>query len=159
MPANVKIEGLDEVVQDFRDANRPIKRHGKSFMNGLGVFTVKRLNIHTLNAGAFDLGELITGFHHKLKEKPASLETIVRTSPLAEKYAAPVEFGSKPHRAPIDALRGWAERHGIPVGAVWHKIATEGTEPRWMWRDSFEDLGHEVDSELPKFLVRMVKDI
>jgi hypothetical protein len=42
-------------------------------------------------------------------------------------YAKFVLFGTRPHVAPIDALRGWAERHGIPVGAVWWSIKTKGT--------------------------------
>ena len=43
-------------------------------------------------------------------------------------YAPYVEFGTRPHAAPISALQGWADRHGIPVGAVWMSIKRKGTK-------------------------------
>ena len=43
-------------------------------------------------------------------------------------YAPYVEFGTRPHAAPISALQGWADRHGIPVGAVWQSIKRKGTK-------------------------------
>ncbi len=39
-----------------------------------------------------------------------------------------IEFGTRPHTAPISALQGWANRHGIPVGAVWTSIKRKGTK-------------------------------
>jgi len=43
-------------------------------------------------------------------------------------YAPYVEFPTRPHAAPISALQGWADRHGIPVGAVWMSIKRKGTK-------------------------------
>ena len=51
------------------------------------------------------------------------------------KHAEAVEKGSRPHWAPMDALRGWAGRHGIPVVMVWLAIARRGTKANWMFRD------------------------
>ena len=44
-------------------------------------------------------------------------------------YIPSVEKGSRPHTPPIDALRRWAKQRGVPVGAIWHKIKTKGTDP------------------------------
>lgn len=54
------------------------------------------------------------------------------------KYAEAVEKGSRPHWAPMDALRGWAGRHGIPVVMVWLAIARRGTKANWMFRDGLK---------------------
>jgi len=49
-------------------------------------------------------------------------------------YAPYVEFGTRPHAAPISALQGWADRHGIPVGAVWMSIKKKGTKAQpFLW--------------------------
>lgn len=68
-------------------------------------------------------------------EKLAKSFEFVWTSPTGgqvvsrEKYAQFVELGTKPHWPPIDALRGWAARHGINPYAVQWKIGTFGTDP------------------------------
>ena len=73
------------------------------------------------------------------------------------KYAAPVEFGSRPHTPPLSALQDWAERKqnnlsdiiskstrrrlkkqgllGKPsAGALWMKIRKYGTDPHpYLW--------------------------
>lgn len=52
-------------------------------------------------------------------------------------YAGAVQGGTPPHWVPISALVGWANRHGIPAGALQRSIAHKGTqahpfmEPAW----------------------------
>jgi hypothetical protein len=46
------------------------------------------------------------------------------------KYAPYVEFGTRPHWPPIDAIRGWCGLKGIPIAAAFpiaRKIAEKGT--------------------------------
>ena len=48
-------------------------------------------------------------------------------------YAAAVHEGSRPHWAPIAALRPWAEAKGINPYAVQRSIARKGTKPHpWL---------------------------
>lgn len=68
-----------------------------------------------------DMGELRDSITKEVNSKSASIGSNLE-------YAAYVEFGTRPHRAPISALKGWAERHGIPVGAVFGGIAKKGTK-------------------------------
>ena len=56
-------------------------------------------------------------------------------------YARGVDKGTPPHMAPIDALRGWARRvlgDESRAGAVWRKIAREGTEGVFFTRDGLD---------------------
>ena len=43
-------------------------------------------------------------------------------------YGFFVENGSSPHSAPIIALQPWADKKGIPVGALWMSIKQKGTK-------------------------------
>lgn len=44
-------------------------------------------------------------------------------------YAAPVEYGSKPHWAPIEPLKAWAALKGMNPYALRWSIAQKGTKP------------------------------
>lgn len=156
---SVRIEGLDEVVDSFRRADGILNRQGRSFLREMGIYGVERAQIHILNEGAVDTNELIQGMNYEVNNTTTGLEAVVKPSTLADKYAAPVEYGSKPHSAPIDALQGWADRHGIPVGAVWYSIKTKGTQPRWVFRDTFEDVQQKVDSEIPDFIDSILRQL
>ena len=68
-----------------------------------------------------DMGQLRGSITKEVTSKVATIGT-------NDEKAPHVEFGTRPHKAPISALKGWAERHGIPVGAVWGSIAKKGTK-------------------------------
>ncbi len=68
-----------------------------------------------------DLGQLRQSLTKTVKPDNAVIGTNVEQAPH-------VEFGTRPHVAPISALQGWADRHGIPVGAVWTSIKRKGTK-------------------------------
>ena len=68
-----------------------------------------------------DMSQLRDSIGKEVTAKSAVIGTNVEHAPF-------IEFGTRPHKAPISALKGWAERHGIPVGAVWMSIAKKGTK-------------------------------
>ncbi len=68
-----------------------------------------------------DIAELRGSLNKQVTKNNAVVGTNVE-------YAPFVEFGTRPHAAPISALKGWADRHGIPVGAVWMSIKKKGTK-------------------------------
>jgi hypothetical protein len=45
-----------------------------------------------------------------------------------EPYSAAVNDGSRPHNAPIDAIKEWAQFRGLPWFPIWKAIATRGTK-------------------------------
>jgi len=54
-----------------------------------------------------------------------------------EDYGDYLNYGTKPHMPPVDAIRGWAERKGISPWALAMHIKKFGTKPhRFMPEDS-----------------------
>ena len=159
MADSVRIEGLQEVINGFRDASSAVGMVGKKHLRDWSIYGVKQVQLHTLNAGSVDTNELIQGIHYNISQTSNGLESVIKPSDKADKYAAYVEYGTKPHTPPVSALQGWADRHGIPVWAVVRKIQREGTEPRYMWRDGFADLEARVDSDLDDFAQELASKI
>lgn len=155
----IRTEGLQEVVDAFKNAKPIVDSEGKRWFREWSLYGIRQVQLHTLNAGAVDTNELIQGIHYDLSATASGIQSVIAPSAKADKYAAYVEYGTKPHTPPASALQGWADRHGIPVWAVIRKIQREGTEPRYMWRDGFADLEERVDSELGDFVNEIVRKI
>lgn len=155
---NIEIRGLVELTELFRRENKELNKRGKRFLFDMGNFTKKSAKRHITEAGAIDLGELHDGINFKTTARRGSITTVVKPSDEADKYAIFVEDGTRPHRAPIEALRPWADHHGVPVGAVWHKIAEEGTEPRFFWSDTIADVKPEFNKRLKPFIASILED-
>ena len=43
-------------------------------------------------------------------------------------YGRYVESGTKPHTPPLSAIATWANRKGLPAGAIWMAIRKKGTK-------------------------------
>lgn len=79
------------------------------------------------------------------KVEPRDYDEVVVFSNL--QYAPFVEYGTRPHRAPIDPLRKWAHLKLNKSGkelertawAIWQKIARKGTEGKRYLRDALEN--------------------
>lgn len=155
----VQVIGAKEVTDALSGAEAVIDRRATAYLNELGIWGIGRAKAYTLNAGAVDLGELVQGIHYETRRGKKAWITTIRPSNKADRYAIYVERGTKPHFPPISALQGWASRHGIPVWAVARKIAREGTEPRWIFRDTFEDLKEHVDATVGDFMIEITGDL
>jgi hypothetical protein len=155
----VTVEGADEIIASFRGAGSLFHSETEKWFRSLSNYAIKQAQIHLLEKGAVDTNELIQGIHAEHSVTATSVESVIKPSAAADKYAAAVEFGSKPHWPPIEALRGWADRHDIPVWAVARSIAKKGTKPRHFWRDTWEDLGQQVDSEKDNFVENILRQL
>lgn len=80
----------------------------------------------------------------------------------ADSYALYVHEGTRPHRAPMDAIKAWAERKSrggkdFNWFAVWLKIAREGTEAHPFLLDAVESTQGQylplVEEEFRKALI------
>ena len=155
---NVTIRGLSEVEELFDRTNKNVHKRGKKLLHELGWFAKRTAQTKITEVGAVDLDELRSGIHFRTKAKNKSIETVVKPSEKADEYAIFVEEGTKPHWAPRDALQGWADRHGIPVFLVQRKIAQDGTEPRYFWRDTIEKVEPEADKRISKFVNELFRE-
>lgn len=135
-----RVLGGDDTAQALRNDIRDIERETERTLRRLGTYTEGRAKAYTMDAGAVDLGELLSGIHYEYTRGAREQQVTVKPSTDADEYAVYVERGTRPHTPPASALQGWADRHGIPVWAVVRKISLYGTEPRHMWRDTFNDL-------------------
>jgi hypothetical protein len=54
--------------------------------------------------------------------------SVYEVGPYGVPYAEYVEYGSRPHGAPIEAITPWAEDHGLEPGVLWGIIKKKGTQ-------------------------------
>lgn len=156
---SVIVEGAEEIIASFRGADSLFHRETEKWFRNLSNYAVKQAQIHILNAGAVDTNELIGGIHYEVSTTSNSVQSEIKPSAAADKYAAAVESGSRPHWPPIKALQGWADRHDIPVFLVARAIARKGTKPRYFWRDTWEDLQQKVDREKDDFVENILRQL
>lgn len=80
------------------------------------------------------------------REPEVSSDAVLGVVGTAMRYAEAVELGTRPHFPPVQPLADWAQfKLGVPeaqardVGfLIARKIARQGTEGRFMFRDAFE---------------------
>lgn len=85
----------------------------------------------------------------------------------AQQYAEAVELGTKPHRPPVAPLQDWAkQKFGISeeeaegVGfAIQNKIAKEGTEGAFMFRDALNDQEDAVIRILDGTVQKIIEEV
>jgi len=84
----------------------------------------------------------------------------------ADNYALYVHEGTRPHYAPMDAIKAWAARKSrggsdFPWFAIWLKIAKEGTEAKPFLMDAIESTKGEympvIEQEYKKALIEYAK--
>lgn len=75
------------------------------------------------------------------------------------KYAASVEFGSKPHTPPFGPIRRYAERKGIPeaAGGIWMTIRRQGTKEHPFMRPAFAAKKASVEDRMKKAIAKAVE--
>ena len=94
---------------------------------------------------AIDLGHLRNSILVEITEDKLNAE-IGPTSP----YGPYIEFGTQPHWPPLDALEGWAKRHGIPAFLVARAIARRGTFARPYLAPAFDAIVGYFEDDLAK---------
>lgn len=154
-----RIEGLRELKQSFADADSVVAKHGRSLLRDVSIYGVKQMQKNILSVGAVDTNELIQGIHYEIKNNFNGISSTIRPNDTADKYAGDVEYGTRPHWTPRDALQGWADRHGIPVFLVQRAIAMKGTKPRKYAGKTFEEVKIKTDKEVPRFIDLVIKDL
>lgn len=74
--------------------------------------------------------------------QPMVRELVGEVSPIGEvkKYAPFVEYDTRPHWPPIEAIEGWAYRHGLSAYVVARSIAQKGTKGHHMFEEGVKNV-------------------
>ena len=117
---NIQVSGLRDVVGRFSRFEQPLLDIRRDELRDLGRRYVKVLR----EEAPKDTGKLAQGISFDTYVKPPSVDLRIVSK---ETYTIFVLRGTRPHGAPMSALQGWADRHGIPVFLVWRSIKLHGT--------------------------------
>ncbi len=129
---SVKITGQDQIKSNvaYLRANFPDWLEAANQETAEEIRDEARNNVKQLDA--FDTGELFNSID--ISVSPKGLSVTVYSS---SKHAPYIEFGTAPHFPPLDAIRAWCARKGIPVSAAFpiaRAISERGTPERpWLY--------------------------
>lgn len=74
-----------------------------------------------------------------------------------QKHAPMMEFGTKPHWPPLDALRVWARRHGMNVYLVARSIARKGIKERRFLRNALTNNAQRIFNVLRNGVIGLMR--
>ena len=130
MELNYTIEGLDELVKKL-EPNQLLGTGLNKFFNKAALETEARVKEKT----PVDMGRLRADINHEIDSAAVPQWARIGTNTA---YAPFVEYDTKPHFPPIDAITPWADRHGIDPFLVALAIAKKGTKGAHMFEQGLE---------------------
>lgn len=74
-------------------------------------------------------------------------------------YALYVHEGTRPHYVPLSAIKGWADRHGIPPFLVQRSIMRKGTKGKPFFKDSIEASQESINQYFERALNNIIKEL
>jgi len=125
MKFKVNIENEKEIMDEIKKfAEKDLEVKREVYATALDIQLQAKDNLRAL--GAIDIRHLSQSI--LVEPKKDGLEAEVGTE---EPYGLYVEFGTRPHFPPPDALEGWARRHGFDsTWPICKAIATHGLPER-----------------------------
>jgi HK97 gp10 family phage protein len=126
----VDIEGIEELEKKLGGLAKAMPQFERTM-----VRVINMIRDSARAAVPVDTGTLRRSI---IGEIETSRDNVVGTVGPTEPYGAPVEFGTRPHFPPVDALKRWAEKRGMNPWAVALAISRKGTKPRPYLIPSFE---------------------
>ena len=127
---------------------KPIAIKKETYAHGLDIMRKAKQNLKDMKK--WDTGNAANSMMMKLEN--AGFSALV--GPTAP-YAVYIESGARPHMPPVDALEGWAKRHGFdsawPIALA---IAKRGIPETPFLAPAFQD----VEKEYYKALIKLLKE-
>lgn len=145
--ANVEIEGLDELVRDFKEAGGDARPLVTAALTNSANRTQQ--NIRTRAPHAF--GTLQRSVLPEINYPQAEVA-------VNESYGKAVEEGTRPHRPPEAAIARWTKKKGIPGSAIWPIIKTiekRGTKAQPFFAPGWEASISYIESQFDKVFERL----
>jgi hypothetical protein len=146
MSAGAKITGVESAAPEIQAAIREGTQAGLELLGAKGAEMVQE-NIATPYDGkpaAVCFGNLVAAITSSFQPLPDVMREVIGVAPTlgADKYAAPVETGTRPHMPPPSALLPWVqkkfgfedEKEALSMAfAVAKSIAKKGTQGHQMF--------------------------
>jgi len=151
MPADIQVEiiGMDKLQKAFKESP-------KITTNRLN--TAVKQGIYTLLANARKAAPVDQGFLRNAG-MVTSFEILKGLLENKAPYALYVHEGTRPHYVPMGAIKGWAQRHGIPAYFVQRAILRKGTKARPFFKDSVEASQEDINKYFQDAVKNIVKDL
>lgn len=140
----VEINGLSELRAAFKKAPAKFVK----IFDG----SIKKA-VYILEKKAKELAPRDRGFLYGGEAMKTSFSALSGKLENTAKYAVFVHEGTKPHFPPLKAIKGWADRHGIPAFMVTRSIAKKGTKAVLFFTEAGEQSKEEIDSIFEKALL------
>lgn len=129
---NVEIEGLIEVQRKMEQMVAEL--HGAPMLNAMRDATLL-VQRDARKLCPVDTGRLRSSIVPEVRQQTGVVIGVVGSNVT---YAAAMEFGTRPHWPPLDALEPWARRHGMSAFLVARAIARRGIKGRRYLRGALE---------------------
>ena len=138
---SIEVTGYDEALHAFErygdHAFAEVKRHGA--VAALGI-AARAKALAPIGVDGF----LKATIEPRFPEDVGRLEFVSEVAAMAG-YAEYVEYGTRPHMPPVDAITPWAIMHGIDPWRLAYHIKHHGTKAHPFMRPAFID-------EVPDYL-------
>ena len=131
----VEIIGEKRVKKAIVDAKGLLPEVAEQIIHDAGdeMVQLAQINLHRMKPPGIDTGALV----QSIKNQKSKLTSIVYSD---VKHSVFVEYGTRPHFPPIEAIRAWCIRRRIPVAMAYpiaRKIAKYGTRARPFFGNAF----------------------
>lgn len=139
----VKLEGVEKLKKRVMKLGDAVRTEVANAVKSSAVAIESGAKVRC----TVDTGNLRANIHHSIDPKDPLVGKIAAVK---VEYASYVEFGTRPHFPPPEALKKWAAAHGMPGGeyAIARAIARRGTKARPYLYPAYEE-------EIPRFRKRV----
>jgi len=136
MDMEIKVEGLEELREKLKPESLLMPPWKKAFEDSV-ILLEREAKVGA--RVAVDTGRFRGSITHEIDSAPMPLWGETGT---AVNYAPAIEYGRKPGKMPpVDALKPWARRHGMPESAAFaiaRKIQKYGIKGKFIFKQAYE---------------------
>lgn len=141
----IEIKGLSDLIGVLRKFSQKFRRRAKRPVKSFADDTTKQVTRHLTwrrgrgtDTGGLSRGRLRRSINADIEDNHRGLQASIQPHGEPRTYAPHVEFGTKPHFPPLEALATWARMHGTTPYVVARGIAKHGTEGRHMFERGYK---------------------
>lgn len=148
MKFKVELRGAKEITDLLKRVPKEKEAEIKAEVGDVALKMQARAKAYLRTAPAMDTGNLATSILAEFSPKKIEAEI----GPTA-KYGPYVEFGTKPHFPPMEALEAWARHHGFESAwPICKAIAERGLRARPYLTPAYDDFEGELVIRIERVL-------